>query len=230
MKKGKKYQDAVKLVDKNMKYELEAAIALVKKTSYAKFDATVELAFRLDLDPRKAEQNLRGALVLPHGTGKVLRVCVIATGDKAKEAKEAGADVVGDKELLDEIAKGWLEFDVMVATPDMMAQLGKLGRILGTKGLMPNPKTGTVTQDVARAVTEIKNGKVEYRVDKFGNIQAAVGKVSFSEDKLKENIKVFIDQMYKIRPVTVKGTYVKNITLTSTMGPGIKLDLDSLRS
>lgn len=230
MKKGKKYQDAVKLVDKNMKYELEAAIALVKKTSYAKFDATVELAFRLDLDPRKAEQNLRGALVLPHGTGKVLRVCVIATGDKAKEAKEAGADVVGDKELLDEIAKGWLEFDVMVATPDMMAQLGKLGRILGTKGLMPNPKTGTVTQDVARAVTEIKNGKVEYRVDKFGNIQAAVGKVSFSEDKLKENIKVFIDQMYKIRPVTVKGAYVKNITLTSTMGPGIKLDLDSLRS
>lgn len=229
MKKGKKYQEASKLVDRNKKYSLEEAVALVKKTSYTKFDGTVEMAFRLNLDPRKAEQNLRGALVLPHGTGKVSRVCVIALGEKAREAQEAGADFVGDKELLDKIAGGWLDFDVMVATPDMMASLGKLGRVLGPRGLMPNPKTGTVTQDVAKAVNEIKNGKVEYRVDKFGNIQVPVGKVSFAAEKLAENALVFLNQINKIKPITVKGVYMKNVTLTSTMGPGIKLDLELVK-
>lgn len=229
MKKGKKYQEASKLVDRNKRYSLEEAVALVKKTSYTKFDGTVEMAFRLNLDPRKAEQNLRGALVLPHGTGKVSRVCVIAVGEKAREAQEAGADFVGDKELLDKIAGGWLDFDVMVATPDMMASLGKLGRVLGPRGLMPNPKTGTVTQDVAKAVNEIKNGKVEYRVDKFGNIQVPVGKVSFSAEKLAENALVFLNQINKIKPITVKGVYMKNVTLTSTMGPGIKLDLELVK-
>lgn len=229
MKKGKKYQEASKLVDRNKKYSLEEAVALVKKTSYTKFDGTVEMAFRLNLDPRKAEQNLRGALVLPHGTGKVSRVCVIAVGEKAREAQEAGADFVGDKELLDKIAGGWLDFDVMVATPDMMASLGKLGRVLGPRGLMPNPKTGTVTQDVAKAVNEIKNGKVEYRVDKFGNIQVPVGKVSFAAEKLAENALVFLNQINKIKPITVKGVYMKNVTLTSTMGPGIKLDLELVK-
>ena len=229
MKKGKKYQEASKLVDRNKRYSLEEAVALVKKTSYTKFDGTVEMAFRLNLDPRKAEQNLRGALVLPHGTGKVSRVCVIAVEEKAREAKEAGADFVGDKELLDKIAGGWLDFDVMVATPDMMASLGKLGRVLGPRGLMPNPKTGTVTQDVAKAVNEIKNGKVEYRVDKFGNIQVPVGKVSFAANKLEENALVFLNQINKIKPITVKGVYMKNVTLTSTMGPGIKLDLELVK-
>ena len=229
MKKGKKYQEVSKLVDRNKRYSLEEAVALVKKTSYTKFDGTVEMAFRLNLDPRKAEQNLRGALVLPHGTGKVSRVCVIAVREKAREAKEAGADFVGDKELLDKIAGGWLDFDVMVATPDMMASLGKLGRVLGPRGLMPNPKTGTVTQDVAKAVNEIKNGKVEYRVDKFGNIQVPVGKVSFAANKLEENALVFLNQINKIKPITVKGVYMKNVTLTSTMGPGIKLDLELVK-
>ncbi|MDL2292287.1 50S ribosomal protein L1 [Acholeplasma sp. OttesenSCG-928-E16] len=230
MKRGKKYLDAAKTFNKLEKYAAKDAIDLVKKTSIAKFDATVEVAFRLNLDPRKAEQNLRGAIVLPHGTGKVSRVVVIAQGDKAKEAEAAGADHVGDAELIQKIAGGWFEFDVMVATPDMMAQLGKLGRVLGPKGLMPNPKTGTVTNDVAKAVSEIKNGKIEYRVDKVGNIHASVGKVSFTTDQLFENIHTLYLQMIRIKPVTVKGTYVKNITVTSTMGPGVKINEDSLKS
>lgn len=225
MKKGKKYLEAQKLVDKTKLYQIEEALELVKKTSYAKFDATVELAFRLNLDQRKAEQNLRGALVLPHGTGKTKTVLVIAQGQKAKEAKDAGADFVGDDEMIQKIAGGWLEFDTMVATPDMMAKLGRLGKVLGPRGLMPNPKTGTVTLDVAKAVTEIKNGKVEYRLDKFGNIQAPVGKVSFTVEQLKENIKTFVAQIQRIKPSTVKGTYIKNVTVTSTQGPGIKLDI-----
>lgn len=225
MKKGKKYLEAQKLVDKTKLYQIEEALELVKKTSYAKFDATVELAFRLNLDQRKAEQNLRGALVLPHGTGKTKTVLVIAQGQKAKEAKDAGADFVGDDEMIQKIAGGWLEFDTMVATPDMMAKLGRLGKVLGPRGLMPNPKTGTVTLDVAKAVTEIKNGKVEYRLDKFGNIQAPVGKVSFTFEQLKENIKTFVAQIQRIKPSTVKGTYIKNVTVTSTQGPGIKLDI-----
>jgi large subunit ribosomal protein L1 len=229
MKRGKKYLEAAKLIDKTKKYPVEEAMALVKQTSYVKFNATVEVAFRLNLDPRKAEQNLRGALVLPHGTGKVSRVVVIAQGEKAKEAEAAGADVVGAAELIQKIGAGWFEFDVMVATPDMMGQLGKLGRILGPKGLMPNPKTGTVTLDVAKAVKEIKNGKIEYRVDKVGNIHAPIGRVSFTAEQLKDNIKTIYDQLIRIKPTTVKGTYMKNITVSSSMAPGIHLDEESLR-
>ena len=230
MKRGKKYQDAAKLIDKENKYAIDEAVALVKKTSFVKFDATVEAAFRLNLDPRKAEQNLRGAIVLPHGTGKVSTVVVIAQGEKAKEAEAAGADFVGDTELIQKIAGGWFDFDVMVATPDMMAQLGKLGRILGPKGLMPNPKTGTVTMDVTKAVHEIKNGKIEYRVDKVGNIHAPVGRVSFDDAQLVENFKTLYNVLARLKPATVKGVYMKNITITSSMAPGIKVSQDSLKA
>jgi large subunit ribosomal protein L1 len=230
MKRGKKYQEAAKLIDRTKRYPIIEAIGLVKKTSFVKFDATVEAAFRLNLDPRKAEQNLRGAIVLPHGTGKVSRVVVIAQGEKAKEAEAAGADHVGDAELIQKIAGGWFDFDVMVATPDMMGQLGKLGRVLGPKGLMPNPKTGTVTLDVANAVKEIKNGKIEYRVDKVGNIHAPVGRLSFSEQQLTENVKTLYEQLVRIRPQTVKGTYMKNITVTSSMAPGVRVDEESFKT
>lgn len=230
MKRGKKYVEAAKLIDKQNRYAVLEAVELVKKTSFVKFDATVEAAFRLNLDPRKAEQNLRGAIVLPHGTGKTSRVVVIAQGEQAKEATEAGADYVGDKELIDKIAGGWFEFDVMVATPNMMAQLGKLGRILGPKGLMPNPKTGTVTMDVSKAIHEIKNGKIEYRVDKVGNIHAPIGRISFDGNKLAENLVTLYNRLAQIKPATVKGTYVKNITVTSSMAPGVKVDEDSLKS
>jgi large subunit ribosomal protein L1 len=229
MKRGKRYLEAAKQVDRLKEYKLLEATELVKKTSTVKFDASVEVAFRLNLDPRKAEQNLRGAIVLPHGTGKVSKVVVIAQGEKAKEAKDAGADFVGDKDLIDQISKGWFDFDVIVATPDMMAQLGKLGRVLGPKGLMPNPKTGTVTLDVANAVKEIKAGKIEYRVDKVGNIHASVGKVSFTKEQLAENIYTLFERIVQIKPSTVKGTYLKNLTVTSSMGPGIKIDRDDMR-
>lgn len=229
MKRGKKYQDAAKLIDKENKYAIDEAVELVKKTSFVKFDATVEAAFRLNLDPRKAEQNLRGAIVLPHGTGKVSKVVVIAQGEKAKEAEAAGADFVGDADLIQKIAGGWFDFDVMVATPDMMAQLGKLGRILGPKGLMPNPKTGTVTMDVTKAVHEIKNGKIEYRTDKVGNIHAPIGRVSFDNAKLVENFQTLYDVLARLKPTTVKGVYMKNITITSSMAPGIKVSQDSLK-
>jgi large subunit ribosomal protein L1 len=228
MKRGKNYLEAAKLYDKNTKYVVEEALGLVKKTSFAKFNASVEVAFRLNLDPRQAEQNLRGAIVLPHGTGKNLRVVVIAEGEKAREAEAAGADRAGDDELINEIAKGWLDFDVMVATPGMMGKLGKLGRVLGPKGLMPNPKTGTVTLDVGRAVKEIKNGKIEYRTDKVGNIHVPIGKVSFDLDKLKENLQTIHQQLLRIKPSTVKGNYMKNITVSSTMGPGIKILEESI--
>ncbi len=230
MKRGKKYLDAVKLIDKSKKYAAGEALDLVKKTSFVKFDATVEAAFRLNVDPRKADQNLRGALVLPHGTGKVSRVVVITQGEKAKEAEAAGADYVGAAELIQKIGQGWFEFDVMVATPDMMGQLGKLGRILGPKGLMPNPKTGTVTLDIAKAVKDIKNGKIEYRTDKVGNIHAPIGRVSFTVEKLSENLHTLYDQLARIKPTTVKGTYMKNITVTSSMGPGIHIDEESLKA
>ncbi len=229
MKRGKKYLDAAKLIDKNQKYEISEAVELVKKTSFVKFDATVEAAFRLNLDPRKAEQNLRGAIVLPHGTGKVSRVAVIAQGEKAKEAEAAGADFVGDTDLIQKIAGGWFDFDVMVATPDMMAQLGKLGRVLGPKGLMPNPKTGTVTMDVTKAVNEIKNGKIEYRVDKVGNIHAPIGRVSFDSDKLIENFRLLYSTLAKLKPATVKGVYMKNVTITSSMAPGVKVSIESVK-
>ena len=229
MKRGKNYLNSVKNFDKLTKYNALEAIEIAKKSSYAKFAGSVDVAFRLNLDPRKAEQNLRGALVLPHGTGKTRTVVVIAVGEKAKEAKDAGADYVGDAELLSKIASGWFEFDIMVATPDQMAALGKLGKILGPKGLMPNPKTGTVTNDVAKAVSEIKNGKIEYRVDKFGNIHALVGKSTFTNEQLFENIKTVYQQLIRIKPTTIKGIYVKNITVSTTMGPGVKIQEDSLK-
>ena len=207
-KRGKKYQEALKLYDRTQKYSLEEAIALVKKTNVAKFDATVEVAFRLNIDPRKAEQNLRGAVSLPHGTGKNVRVLVIAKSAKAQEALAAGADYAGDTEYLEKIKEGWFEFDTVIATPDMMGELGKLGRILGPKGLMPNPKTGTVTMAIEQTVKEFKAGKVEYRTDKVGNIQVPVGKVSFDDVKLAENVKAIYNQMLRIKPQTVKGVYM----------------------
>ena len=222
-KKGKKYTEALKKVDSNKVYSVAEAVALLKETSFEKFDATVEIAFRLNLDPRKAEQNLRGAFVLPNGTGKTKKVLVFAKGDKAKEAEAAGADYVGDTDYVEKISKGWFEFDTVVATPDMMGVIGKLGRILGPRGLMPNPKTGTVTNDVAKAIADVKAGKVEYRVDKVGNIQLGIGKVSFENEKLAQNVQATIELISKLKPSTVKGTFVKNITLSTTMGPGIKV-------
>ena len=225
-KRGKKYLEAVKLYDRTKKYSLEEAVELVKKTNVAKFDATVEVAFRLNIDPRKAEQNLRGAVSLPHGTGKTVRVLVIAKSAKAQEALAAGADYAGDAEYIEKIKEGWFEFDTIIATPDMMGELGKLGRILGPKGLMPNPKTGTVTMNIEQTVKEFKAGKVEYRTDKVGNIQVPVGKVSFESAKLAENVKAIYNQMMRVKPQTVKGVYMMNVTLSSTMGPGVKVSSD----
>ncbi|KQL41421.1 MULTISPECIES: 50S ribosomal protein L1 [Bacillaceae] len=222
--KGKKYQEAIKLVDRTAVYAVNEAVELVKKTTTVNFDATVEVAFRLGVDPKKADQQIRGAVVLPHGTGKVQRVLVFAKGEKAKEAEAAGADFVGDADMINKIQQGWFDFDVVVATPDMMAEVGKLGRVLGPKGLMPNPKTGTVTFDVTKAVNEIKAGKVEYRVDKAGNIHVPIGKVSFENEKLVENFTTIFETMVKVKPAAAKGTYMKNVAITSTMGPGIKVD------
>ncbi|PAQ15161.1 50S ribosomal protein L1 [Bacillus sp. FJAT-42315] len=227
-KKGKKFQEVAKLVDRSTAYAIEEAVELVKKTNFAKFDATVEVAFRLGVDPKKADQQIRGAVVLPNGTGKTQKVLVFAKGEKAKEAEAAGADYVGDADYINKIQQGWFEFDVIVATPDMMGEVGKLGRVLGPKGLMPNPKTGTVTFDVTKAVAEIKAGKVEYRVDKAGNIHVPIGKVSFENEKLVENFNTIFDTMMKVKPAAAKGTYMKNVTITSTMAPGIKVDPSSV--
>jgi large subunit ribosomal protein L1 len=224
-KAGKKYLEAAKLVDRDTQYEPAEAIELVKKTATAKFDETVEVAFRLGVDPKKADQAIRGAVVLPHGTGKTQRVLVFAKGDKAKEAEAAGADYVGEEELINKINQGWFEFDAVVATPDMMASVGKLGRVLGPKGLMPNPKTGTVTFDVAKAVNEIKAGKIEYRVDRAGNVHAPIGKVSFDSQKLLENFNALVDTLQKAKPASAKGQYIRNVTLSSTMGPGVKVKI-----
>ncbi|WNS75597.1 50S ribosomal protein L1 [Bacillus sp. DTU_2020_1000418_1_SI_GHA_SEK_038] len=223
-KKGKKFLEAAKLVDRMKAYPIEEAIDLAKKTNFTKFDATVEVAFRLGIDPKKADQNIRGAVVLPNGTGKTQRVLVFAKGEKAKEAEAAGADYVGDADYINKISQGWFEFDVIVATPDMMGEVGKLGRVLGPKGLMPNPKTGTVTFDVEKAVNEIKAGKVEYRTDKAGNIHVPIGKVSFENEKLIENFNTIFETMLKVKPSAAKGTYMKNVSVTSTMGPGVKVD------
>ena len=222
-KKSKRYQEAAKLIEKGKAYSVEEAVELVKKTSTVKFDAAVDVAFKLGVDPRQANQQLRGALVLPHGTGKTKKVLVVTEGAKAQEAKDAGADVVGGKEILEDIKKGWLDFEVMIATPDMMAELGKLGRILGPKGLMPNPKTGTVTMDVAKSVKETKAGKVTYRTDKEGNVHMTIGRVSFDDAQLVENFNAVYDLLVKIKPSTSKGVYMKNIALTSTMGPSVKV-------
>ena len=227
MKRGKKYVEAAKLVDTTKKYDLVEALDLACKTSTTKFDATVEVAFRLNLDPRKAEQNLRGAIVLPNGTGKTRKVLVLCRGAKAQEATAAGADYVGDSDMINKINQGWFDFDVIVATPDMMGVVGRLGRVLGPRGLMPNPKTGTVTMNVANAVKEIKAGKVEYRCDKTGQIQCLLGKVSFGAEKLAENFKTIYSVLVKSRPTTVKGTYVKNIAVSTTMGPGVKVNEDT---
>ena len=228
MKRGKKYVEAAKLVDKTKVYSAIEALELACKTSTAKFDASVDVAFRLGIDPRKAEQNIRGAIVLPNGTGKTRKVLVLCRGAKQNEAREAGADYVGDSDMIAKINQGWFEFDVIVATPDMMGELGRLGRVLGPKGLMPNPKTGTVTMNVAQAIKEIKAGKVEYRPDKIGNIQMTIGKVSFGADKLKENLKAVYDALMKAKPSTVKGSYMKNVSVASTMGPGVKVDPESI--
>ena len=228
MKKSKRHVANLEKVEKNKLYTIEDAVKLVKETSNSKFDATVEVAMNLNLDTKKADQQLRGAIVLPKGTGKTNRVLVIAKGDNAKAAEAAGADYVGDQDYLDKIAnENWFEFDTMIATPDMMPLLGKLGRVLGPKGLMPNPKTGTVTTDVAKAVTDAKAGRVEYRTDSFGNIHTIIGKVSFTEEDLLANLNAVVSQIIKIKPATVKGDYIKNISISSTMGPGVKLDLNS---
>lgn len=226
-KKSKQYQTAAKQVDVTKAYSVEEAVALVKSIDFAKFDATVEVAYRLGVDPKKADQQIRGAVVLPNGTGKTQRVLVFAKGDKAKEAEAAGADYVGESDLVQKISGGWFDFDVIVATPDMMAEVGRLGRVLGPKGLMPNPKTGTVTMDVTKAINEIKAGKVTYRVDKAGNVQAPIGKVSFDDAKLVENFKTINDTMLKVKPSSAKGQYIKNITVTTTFGPGVKVDQSS---
>ena len=223
---GKKYRAALEQVDSAKVYDYKEAIALAKKISTTKFDSSIEASFVLNVDPRQAEQNIRGAMVLPHGTGKTQRVLVITQGAKEDEAKAAGADFVGGADMIQQIQGGWFDFDIIVATPDMMGQLGKLGKLLGPKGLMPNPKTGTVTMDVAKAIDEIKKGKVEYRVDKDGNINVLFGKVSFTEEALVENFKALYDRILKARPVTVKGTYLKGVTVSTTMGPGIKVTVE----
>ncbi len=227
-KKSKKYVEALGKLEKGKAYTLEEACKLVKETSISKFDGSIELAVRLNLDTRKNDQQLRGAIVLPHGTGKSKKVLVLAKADAAKAATEAGADYVGDVDMITKIEKeNWFDFDVIIATPEMMPLLGKLGKVLGPKGLMPNPKTGTVTMDTKKAVEDVKKGRVEYRTDSFANVHAIVGKASFKEEDLVDNVKAFMDVIIKSKPQAAKGTYLKNVSLSSTMGPGIKVDLTS---
>ena len=227
-KKSKKYEEALNKIEKGKLYSLEDAVKLVKETSISKFDGTVEIAVRLNLDTKKNDQQLRGAIVLPHGTGKTKKVLVLAKGDAAKAATEAGADYVGDVDMINKIEKeNWFDFDVIIATPEMMPLLGKLGKILGPKGLMPNPKTGTVTMGTKKAVEDVKKGRVEYRTDSYANVHAVVGKVSFDDNKLIDNVNAFMDVIIKSKPQAAKGIYLKNVSLASTMGPGVKVDLSS---
>lgn len=227
-KKSKKYTEALSKIEKGKLYSLEEAVKLVKETSVSTFDGTVEIAVRLNLDTKKNDQQLRGAIVLPHGTGKTKKVLVLAKGDAAKAATDAGADYVGDVDMITKIEKeNWFDFDVIIATPEMMPMLGKLGKVLGPKGLMPNPKTGTVTMDTKKAVEDVKKGRVEYRTDSYANVHALVGKVSFDDEKLVDNVKVFMDVIIKSKPQAAKGVYLKGVSLASTMGPGIKVDLSS---
>lgn len=224
MKRGKKYKEAAKKLEDGKTYTLGDAVKLLRQMAHAKFDETVEASVRLGVDPKKADQMVRGTTVLPHGTGKKIKVLVLTKGEKAKEAEEAGADMVGAEDYIEKIQAGWADVDVIIATPDMMGQVGKLGKILGPKKLMPNPKSGTVTVDLAKAVKAVKAGKIEYRVDKTANIQVGLGKVSFTDDQLVENLKTFFGAIMKAKPSTAKGAYLKNATISSTMGPGIKLD------
>jgi len=229
-RRGKKYREALAKVDRTKRYTFEEAVKLALETSYAKFDETVEVAVNLGVDPRHADQMVRGSVVLPHGIGKSVRVLVFAKGEKAKEAMEAGADYVGDEDLIKKIQDGWLEFDRVVATPDMMPQVGKLGKILGPRGLMPSTKTGTVTFDIAKAVKDIKAGKVDFKVDRAGVVHAPVGKVSFGEKKILENLAAFFDALIKAKPSAAKGQYIRGVTISTTMGPGIKVDPNDVRN
>jgi large subunit ribosomal protein L1 len=230
MKKGKKYIKAMELVEKHKAYTKEEAIELVKKTSTSNFDGSVEIAVRLNVDTKKTDQQVRGALVLPNGTGKAKRVLVLTKNDaQSKAANAAGAEFVGGEDLIDKIAKeNWLDFDVIIATPEMMPLLGKIGKLLGPRGLMPNPKTGTVTTDVAKAIEDVKKGRIEFRTDSYGNVHAIIGKVSFDEAKLVENLDAFMNVIIKSKPTTVKGQFIKNVSVSSTMGPGIKIDINTL--
>ena len=228
MKRSKRYVSNLEKLDKNKAYSAIEAVKLVKETSNAKFDSTIEVAMNLNLDTKKNDQQLRGAVVLPNGTGKTKRILVLAKGDQAKAAKEAGADFVGDLDMIQKIEKeSWFDYDVIIATPEMMPMLGKIGKLLGPKGLMPNPKTGTVTMDTAKAIEETKKGKVNYRTDSFGNVHGIVGKASFDDAKLVENLKAFVEAIMKVKPSPVTGAYVKNVSISSTMGPGVKIDLNS---
>jgi large subunit ribosomal protein L1 len=227
-KRGKKYLDARSKVNREAKYSLDEALDLLKETAKAKFDETVEVAMRLGVDPKYPDQQVRGSVVLPHGTGKSLRVLVFAKGEKEKEAREAGADFVGGEDLVAKIQGGWLEFDKAVATPDMMGAVGKIGKLLGPRGLMPNPKVGTVTFDVARAVRDLKGGKVEFRVDKTATLAAGIGKVGFGKEKIRENFTTFLDAIVKSKPSGAKGTYIRTLSLSTTMGPGIRLNTSAL--
>ena len=229
MKRGKRYQEAAKNIDRSVQYDVAEAISLAKKSAVAKFDETIEVHIRTGCDGRHAEQQIRGAVVLPHGTGKTVRVLVFAKGTKLDEAQAAGADYVGGEELIPKIQnEGWLDFDVVVATPDMMGVVGRLGRVLGPKGLMPNPKAGTVTMDVTKAVNDIKAGKIEYRLDKANIIHVPIGKASFTEEQLADNFQSLIAAIMKAKPATLKGAYLKSVTLTSTMGPGVKINVTKL--
>ena len=224
MSKGKKYSDSLKLIDRTKQYDPEEAIELVKQTAKAKFDETIEISVRLGVDPRHADQQVRGAVVLPHGTGKTVRVLAFVKENRIEEAKAAGADIIADDEIIKKIQGGWFEFDACVATPDMMGVVGRLGRVLGPKGLMPNPKSGSVSPDIARMISDIKAGKVEYRVDKTAIIHCPVGKASFEAAKLTENLRTLMEAIIKAKPAAAKGTYIKSAVLSSTMGPGIKLN------
>ena len=228
MKRGKKYVEAAKLVDRTVNYDAAEAVALVKKTAAAKFDETIEAHYRTGCDGRHAEQQIRGAVVLPHGTGKTVRVLVFAKGEKLDEAQNAGADFVGGEDLIPKINDGWFDFDVVVATPDMMGVVGRLGKVLGPKGLMPNPKSGTVTMDVAKAIADIKAGKVEYRLDKSNIIHVPIGKASFTEEQLNDNFQALTEAILKAKPASLKGQYIKSLTLASTMGPGVKVNTNKL--
>lgn len=229
MKRGKKWKSAREKIDKNKEYTLSESINILRSGSYAKFDESLDIAVNLGVDPRKSDQTVRSVVVLPHGTGKNVRVLVFAQGDKAKEAQEAGADFIGGEDLAEKIQGGWMDFDAVVATPDMMKVVGKLGKVLGPHGLMPNPKVGTVTMDISKAVKDLKMGRVEFRVEKGGILHAAIGKMSFDPEKLKENVTAFIEAVLKAKPTTSKGQYVKKVTLSSTMGQGIRLSVSDMK-